>query len=64
MGNYKKAVERAEGKRWHREEIHCSNGIAMIGQERRPAFGRLWPSGCPSHPAQYRPPRDVETKHL
>jgi hypothetical protein len=33
MSDDEKAVEYAEGQRWHCEEIHCSNRFTMIIQK-------------------------------
>src|ERR1022692_4720386 len=64
MGDYKKAVECAEGERRYGKEVHCGNGLAMIGPERCPLLNGFWSSWCLSHPAENRPLRDIETKHL
>ena len=64
MRNDKKAVENAEGQRRYGEEVHCGNSLAMIAQERRPAFCRLGIARRFSHPAQHGPLRNIEAKHL
>jgi hypothetical protein len=33
MGDDEEAVKHAEGKRRHREEVHCCNGLTMIAQK-------------------------------
>jgi len=38
MANDKEAIQNTEGDRWHRKEIHCSDRVAMIPQERQPTF--------------------------
>jgi hypothetical protein len=37
----KEGVKHAEGKLRNREEIHCSDGLAVIAQKRHPWFCRL-----------------------
>jgi len=32
-----KAVQNTERKRWHGEEIHRRNGLAMVSEERQPS---------------------------
>jgi hypothetical protein len=39
--NNQDAIENTEGKRWHGEEVHRSNSLAMITQKGRPALCRL-----------------------
>ena len=64
MRDDEEAIEHAESQRRHGEEIHRSDGLAMIGQECRPSLRRLRIPGRFSHPAQHRSLRDVEAKHL
>jgi hypothetical protein len=33
-----KAVQNSKRERWDGEEIHCSNGLAMVSEERQPAL--------------------------
>ena len=32
-----KTVQNTKRERWDGEEIHCSNGLAMVSEERQPA---------------------------
>jgi len=53
MSDDEKAVEYAEGQRWHCEEIHCSNRFTMIIQKSSPSLRRFGTPRRFSHPAQY-----------
>ena len=64
MGNDEEAVEDTEDERGHGEEIHGSNGFAMVAQESRPSLCRLGIPRRLSHPSQHRSLRNVEAKHL
>ena len=64
MGDDEEAVQYAEGKRRHDEEIHRGDHFAMVAEECSPSLCRLRISGRSSHPAQHRTLRDIETKHL
>ena len=46
MGNDKEAIELAEGKRRHGEEVHRGDRLTMITQKRRPSFCRLGDSSA------------------
>src|SRR5580765_2398841 len=41
-----KAVQNTKRERWDGEEIHCSNGFAMVSEERQPALHGIWNSRC------------------
>ena len=51
MANNKEAVQQLEGDRGDREEIHGSDGFAMIAKKGLPAAGQSWISGRSLHPA-------------
>jgi hypothetical protein len=63
MADDEEAIERAEGGRWDREEIHCGNGFSMIAQKSEPAFCQLGISRRSFHPAGDRSLRDIKTEH-
>jgi len=50
MANNKEAVQQLEGDRGDREEIHGSDGFAMIAKKGLPASGRSWISGLSLDP--------------
>jgi hypothetical protein len=60
----KETREHTEGERWHGEEIHRGDGLAMVVQKRRPSFDRLRIPRSLPHPAHHRSPRDVEAKNF
>jgi len=64
MGDDEEAVENAEGKRRHGEEIHRGDGFAMIVQKGRPSLCRFRNFRRFSHPAQHSSSRNIEAKHL
>ena len=41
MGNHEETVQHTKGERRHGEEVHRSDGVTMVAQERRPSRGRL-----------------------
>ena len=58
------AVEDSEGKRRYSKEIHCGNRFTMIIEECHPLLRGFGISRSLSHPAQDRPFRNIEAKHL
>src|SRR5262252_6598982 len=54
VGDDKKAIQNPKGERGHGEEVHGSNRLAMIAQEREPALGRIGSSGCALKPSRDR----------
>src|SRR6202022_4758778 len=58
-----KAIERAEGDRRNREEVHRGNRFPVITEKGKPARGRLRISRCPFHPTRDRSLRDIKTEH-
>jgi len=50
MADDEEAVEHAKRDRWHSEEIHRSNGLAMVSKEGQPALGRVRISRRSFHP--------------
>jgi len=63
MGDDEEAVDHPKGQRWHGEEVHRGDGLAVIAQKCHPSPCRLRVSWSLPHPAQHRPLRDVETQH-
>jgi len=52
MRNDEEAIEHTKGHRWHSEEIHRSDYLAVIGKERRPSLSRLRAPRRSAHPVQ------------
>jgi len=42
--DHKQAIQELEGQRGHSEEIEADDCLAMIGEEREPAFGGITPA--------------------
>ena len=57
------AIERAEGDRRNREEVHRGNRFPVIAEKGKPALGWLRISRCPFHPTRDRSLRDIKTEH-
>src|SRR5258708_767300 len=58
-----KAIERAEGDRRNREEVHRGNRFPVITEKGKPALDWLRISRCPFHPTRDRSLRDIKTEH-
>src|SRR6266478_5667812 len=58
-----KAIERAEGDRRNREEVHRGNRFTVIAEKGKPAPGRLRISRRPFHPTRDRSLRDIKVEH-
>ena len=58
-----KAIERTEGDRRNREEVHRGNRFPVITEKGKPALGRLRISRCPFHPTRDRSLRDIKAEH-
>ena len=58
-----KAIERAEGDRRNREEVHGGNRFTVITEKGKPAPGRLRISRRPFHPTRDRSLRDIKAEH-
>src|SRR5436853_7294520 len=58
-----KAIERAEGDRRNREEVHRGNRFPVITKKGKPAPGRLRISRRPFHPTRDRSLRDIKAEH-
>ena len=57
-----KAVQNTKRERWDGEEIHCSNGLAMISEERQPALHGIEISRSSPDPSRDTPFRELETQ--
>src|SRR5664279_1055066 len=62
VADNEEAVQDSEGQRWHRKEVHASDGFAMVAKEFQPASGRIRIVGGTFHPARNGSFRDVETQ--
>jgi hypothetical protein len=58
-----KTIERAEGNRRNREEVHRGNRFAVITEKGKPARGRLRIPRCAFHPTRDHSLRDIKTEH-
>ena len=58
-----KAIERAEGDRRNREEVHRGNRFTVITEKGKPAPGWLRISRRPFHPTRDRSLRDIKAEH-
>src|SRR5260370_3970340 len=59
-----KAVQNTKRERWDGEEIHCSNGLAMVSEERQPSLHGIWISRSSPDPSRDTPFRDLEAQLL
>jgi hypothetical protein len=57
-----KAVQNTKRERWDGEEVHCSNGLAMVSEERQPSLHGIWTSRGSPDPSRDAPFRDIETQ--
>src|SRR6476660_2346618 len=57
-----KAVQNTKRERWDGEEIHCSNGLAMVSEERQPSLHGIWISRSSPDPSRDTPFREIETQ--
>jgi len=57
-----KTVQNTKRERWDGEEIHCSNGLAMVSEERQPSLHGIWISGSSPDPSRDTPFRELETQ--
>ena len=57
-----KAVQNTKRERWDGEEIHCSNGLAMVSEERQPSLHGIWISRSSPDPSRDTPFRDLATQ--
>ena len=57
-----KAVQNTKRERWDSEEIHCSNGLAMVSEERQPALHGIGISRSSPDPSRDTPFREIETQ--
>jgi hypothetical protein len=58
-----KAIERAEGDRRNREEVHRGNRFPVIAEKGKPAPGWLRISRRPFHPTRDRSLTDIKAEH-
>ena len=47
-----KAVQNTKRERWDGEEIHCSNCLAMVSEERQPSLHGIWISRSSPDPRE------------
>jgi len=63
VGDYEEAVDDTERDGRDSEEVHCSDRLTMVVQERKPTLRWLRVSWCSFHPTGNRSFRNVETEH-
>src|ERR1700676_2109245 len=57
-----KAVQNTKRERWDGEEVHRSNGLAMVSEERQPSLCRVWISRGSPDPSRDTSFREIETQ--
>src|SRR5580704_630081 len=57
-----KAVQNTKSESWDGEEVHRSNGLPMVSEERQPSLHRVWISRGPPDPSRDTPFREIETQ--
>src|SRR5260370_7617454 len=57
-----KAVQNTKRERWDGEEIHCSNALAMVSEERQPSLRGIWISRSSPDPPRDAPFQEIETQ--
>src|SRR5450755_412456 len=62
VADHKEAIQNAKRERRHGEEVHGRNCLAMVSQERQPAFGGIWSSRDSSKPSRDRGFRQNEAQ--
>jgi hypothetical protein len=55
MADDEKAIENTKRERWDGKEVHRSNGVAMIPEERQPSFRGIWISRGAPNPSRDTP---------
>jgi hypothetical protein len=58
-----KAVQNTERERWHGEEVHRRNGLAMVSEERQPSLYGIRIFWSSPHPSRDTPFRKIETQY-
>ena len=62
VADNEKTVQHTKRERWDGEEVHRSNGLTMVSEERQPSFHRIWISRGSPDPSRDTPFRDIETQ--
>jgi hypothetical protein len=62
VADHKKAVQNTKRERWDSEEIHCSNGLAMVSEERQPSLHGIGISRSSPDPSRDTPFRELKTQ--
>jgi hypothetical protein len=62
VSDNEKAVQNTERERWDSEEVHRSNGLAMVSEECQPSFHRIWISRSSPDPSRDTPFRELEAQ--
>ena len=62
VADNEKAVQNTKREHWDGEEVHRSNGLTMVSEERQPSFHRIWISRGSPDPSRDTPFRDIETQ--
>ena len=62
MADDEKTVQNTKRQRWDGEEVHRSNGLAMVSEERQPSLHGIWISRSSTDPSRDAPLRNIETQ--
>jgi hypothetical protein len=62
VADHEKAIQNTKPERWDGEEVHRSNGLTMVSEERQPSLPRIWISRGSLHPSRDTPFRQIETQ--
>src|SRR6266699_1693002 len=62
VADNEKTVQNTKRQRWDGEEVHRSNGLAMVSEERQPSLHRICISRGSPDPSRDTPFRDIETQ--
>ena len=62
MVDHKKAMQNTKREGSDGEEVHRSNGFAMVSEKRQPALPNIWSSRGSPHPSRNAPFRQIKTQ--
>jgi hypothetical protein len=62
LADDEKAAQNIKRQRWDGEEVHRSNGLVMVSEERQPSLHGTWISRNSTDPSRDTPLRNIETQ--